>query len=86
VAATSNLVDMNKNPYAVAWGETIRAQRELAKLSRRDLAAEVEVTPTMVGFWEQGRHAPSPRMQALLIQKLGIDPVTVSKLVLKGAA
>lgn len=75
---------MNKNPYALAWGHEIRERRELFGLSRRDLAAQVDVTPTMVGFWEQGRHAPSPRMQALLIGKLGIDPVTVSKLILKG--
>ena len=73
-----------KTAYAKAWGAEIRARRELLDLSRRDLASDVKVTPTMVGYWEQGRHAPSPRMQALLIQRLGIDPVTVAKLVLKG--
>ena len=75
---------MAKTAYARAWGAEIKARREQFELSRRDLAAIVEVTPTMVGFWEQGRHAPSPRMQALLIQRLGIDPVTVGKLALKG--
>ena len=75
---------MNTNPYAQAWGAEIKARRKMLDLSRRDLAEIVEVTPTMVGFWEQGRHAPAPRMQALLIRRLGIDPVTVSKLVLAG--
>ena len=73
-----------KTAYAKAWGAEIRARRELLDLSRRDLADDVDVTPTMVGYWEQGRHAPSPRMQAILIRRLGIDPVTVGSLILKG--
>lgn len=73
-----------KTAYARAWGAEIRSRRELLKLSRRDLAEMVEVTPTMVGYWEQGRHAPSPRMQTVLVQTLGIDPVTMGSLILKG--
>ena len=75
---------MATNTYAQAWGDEIRSRRKLLNLSRVELADMVGVTPTMVGFWEQGRHAPSSAMQATLIRNLGIDPVSIGKLILSG--
>jgi len=75
---------MTKNPYALAWGAEIKARRQMRGMSRTDLAAELEVTPTMVGFWEQGRHAPSAHAQAKLMRLLMIDPHTLAKLIQSG--
>ena len=77
---------MNKNPYALAWGAEIKARRQMRGMSRSDLATKMKVTPTMVGFWEQGRHAPSAHAQAKLMRELMIDPHTLAKLIQSGEA
>lgn len=80
-------MDTNTHPVAAAWGEQIKAQRTLIyKMSRADLAAKLGVSRQMVRLWEEGVHAPSPRMQGALIRELGIHASVVAQLIQQGSA
>jgi transcriptional regulator with XRE-family HTH domain len=46
----------------LALGEVIRAQRQLAKLSLRDLAALTDVSNAYLSQVERGMHEPSVRV------------------------
>lgn len=70
----------DSHPLAEAWGREIKARRELFSLTRIQLAEHLGVTRQIVRLWEKGEHAPGPKMQSHIIQYLGIDPVTVAKL------
>lgn len=74
------------NRVASAWGAEIKARRTARpfEMSRAQLADHLGVTRQMVRLWEEGVHAPSAPMQGRLIQLLGIDPVTVAKLITAG--
>lgn len=78
---------MSQHRLAAAWGDVISRQRQhVLKMSRAQLADHIGVTRHMVRLWEKGIHAPGPRMQAVLIDKLMIDPVEIARLIRAGAA
>lgn len=79
---------MDTNRVAAAWGAEIKARRTSRpfEMSRAELADHLGVSRQMVRLWEEGVHAPSSHMQSTLIQKLGIDPVAVAKLIQKASA
>lgn len=79
-------MDATQHPVAEAWGAEIQRRRELAGWSRAQLADHVGVTRQMVRLWEEGEHAPSPKIQALLIDKLAIDASTIAQLIRDGVA
>ena len=86
-ASTTCHMPTTPNAVATAWGQAIQRQREhVMKMSRAELAGELDVSREMVRLWETGQHAPSSRMQSVLIAKLGIDPGTVARLIQAGAA
>ena len=82
---------MTTNTVAKAWGAEIKRIRTSKpfNMTRSEMAGHLKVSRQTVRLWEEGVHAPSSQMQAVLIQKLGMDPVTVAKLISssgKGAA
>jgi transcriptional regulator with XRE-family HTH domain len=57
-----------------AFGEVIRTQRKLAKLSLRQLAAVSEVSDAYLSQLERGMHAPSIRVLKSLADAFGMSP------------
>jgi transcriptional regulator with XRE-family HTH domain len=60
-----------------ALGEFIRAQRQLAKLSLRDLAERARVSNPYLSQIERGMHAPSVRVLTSIATALGLSPETL---------
>lgn len=59
---------------AEAFGEFIRTQRRLAKLSLRQLAAASEISDAYLSQLERGLHAPSMRVLKSLADAFGMSP------------
>jgi transcriptional regulator with XRE-family HTH domain len=57
-----------------AFGEFIKTQRKLAKLSLRQLAAASEVSDAYLSQLERGLHAPSIRVLKSLADAFGMSP------------
>jgi len=57
-----------------AFGQYIKTQRKLAKLSLRQLAAASEVSDAYLSQLERGRHAPSIRVLKSLADAFGMSP------------
>ena len=57
-----------------AFGQFIRTQRKLAKLSLRQLAAASEVSDAYLSQLERGQHAPSIRVLKSLADAFGMTP------------
>lgn len=57
-----------------AFGEFIKTQRKLAKLSLRQLAAASEVSDAYLSQLERGMHAPSIRVLKSLADAFGMSP------------
>ncbi len=53
-------------------GERIAALRIKAGLSQADLAAMINVSPSTIGMYEQGRREPSPGILVCLAKSLGV--------------
>jgi transcriptional regulator with XRE-family HTH domain len=60
-----------------ALGQFIHAQRKLAKLSLRELAAMSDVSNAYLSQLERGLHQPSVRVITQVAQALGIPPETL---------
>jgi transcriptional regulator with XRE-family HTH domain len=66
-------------PAALGWqhtslrrtGEALRARRQALRISQEALAHQLGVAGCVVGYWEQGRRAPSLFMLAAWCQALG---------------
>jgi transcriptional regulator with XRE-family HTH domain len=56
------------------FGEFIRTQRKLAKLSLRQLAAVSDVSDAYLSQLERGQHAPSIRVLKSLADAFGMTP------------
>ena len=56
-----------------AFGEYVRAQRKLAKLSLRELAARAEISNAYLSQVERGLHAPSVRVLRSLADAFGVS-------------
>ena len=57
-----------------ALGQFIHAQRKLAKLSLRELAAMSDISNAYLSQLERGLHQPSVRVITQLAQALGMPP------------
>lgn len=57
-----------------AFGQFIRSQRKLAKLSLRQLAAASELSDAYLSQLERGQHAPSIRVLKSLAEAFGMTP------------
>ena len=54
-------------------GSQIREARKTKGWSQRKLAQYLDVTQTLVGFWEKGKRTPSPKMEVKLRKLLEIE-------------
>jgi transcriptional regulator with XRE-family HTH domain len=62
-------------------GAVIAKARAKKGLSIRELAAQLEVHASWVGFWEQGRYVdPAPDRLARIAELLDIEPVRMDRL------
>ena len=59
------------------FGEYIRTQRKLAKLSLRELAARAEISNAYLSQLERGRHAPSVRVMKSLADAFNLSVETM---------
>ena len=60
-----------------AFGEYVRAQRKLAKLSLRELAARAEISNAYLSQVERGLHAPSVRVLKNLADAFEVSAETI---------
>ena len=60
-----------------AFGEYVRAQRKLAKLSLRELAARAEISNAYLSQIERGLHAPSVRVLRSLAEAFEVSAETI---------
>ena len=71
---------MNQDPWqrqVEAFGEYVRAQRKLAKLSLRELAAMSDISNAYLSQLERGLHQPSMRVVTQVARALGVPPETL---------
>ena len=74
-------MDAHTHRIAQAWGQEIASRRKLFGYSRAELANKLDVSREIVRQWEAGNHAPSARMQSMLIEELRIDGATIARLI-----
>lgn len=71
---------MTQDPWSgqvEALGQFIHAQRKLAKLSLRELAAMSDISNAYLSQLERGLHQPSVRVVSQLARALGMSPDTL---------
>jgi transcriptional regulator with XRE-family HTH domain len=64
----------NLDPVLVAFGEFVRAQRQLAHVSLRNLAKMSGVSDSYLSQLERGNYRPSPQVVKALAQAFGLKP------------
>jgi transcriptional regulator with XRE-family HTH domain len=64
----------DKDDVLVAFGEFVRAQRQLAKVSQRHLARMSGVSDSYLSQLERGHYRPSPQVVKALAQAFGLEP------------
>ena len=64
----------NIDPVLVAFGEFVRAQRQLAQVSLRNLAKMSGVSDSYLSQIERGNYRPSPQVLKALAQAFGLKP------------
>lgn len=57
-----------------AFGEFVRAQRQLAHVSQRNLARMSGVSDSYLSQIERGNYMPSPQVLKALAQAFGLEP------------
>jgi transcriptional regulator with XRE-family HTH domain len=57
-----------------AFGEFVRAQRELAQVSQRNLARMAGMSDSYLSQLERGNYRPSPQVVKALAQAFGLEP------------
>ena len=57
-----------------AFGEFVRAQRQLAQVSQRNLARIAGLSDSYLSQLERGNYRPSPQVVKALAQAFGIEP------------
>src|SRR5687767_8152437 len=63
----------NEDPVLVAFGEFVRAQRQLAHVSLRNLAKMSGVSDSYLSQIERGNYRPSPQVVKALATAFGLD-------------
>ena len=79
-------MNTHRRALAAAWGEEIRARRQALDLDQVQLAANLGVSQATVSRWETGQMAPGTQMQARLVSELGVDAVSLHRIVTSQAA
>jgi transcriptional regulator with XRE-family HTH domain len=64
----------NHSAVAAAFGEFVRAQRQLAKISQRELAKASGVSDSYLSQLERGQYTPSASVLKSLAQAFGMSP------------
>ena len=64
----------NEDPVLVAFGEFVRAQRQLAQVSLRNLAKMSGVSDSYLSQIERGNYRPSPHVVKALATAFGLKP------------
>ena len=64
----------NEDPVLVAFGDFVRAQRQLAHVSLRNLAKMSGVSDSYLSQIERGNYRPSPQVVKALAQAFGLKP------------
>jgi transcriptional regulator with XRE-family HTH domain len=57
-----------------AFGEFVRAQRQLAQVSQRNLAHMAGLSDSYLSQLERGNYRPSPQVVKALAQAFGLEP------------
>ena len=57
-----------------AFGEFVRAQRQLAQVSQRNLARMAGLSDSYLSQLERGNYRPSPQVVKSLAQAFGLEP------------
>jgi transcriptional regulator with XRE-family HTH domain len=57
-----------------AFGEFVRAQRQLAQVSQRNLARMAGLSDSYLSQLERGNYRPSPHVVKALAQAFGLEP------------
>jgi transcriptional regulator with XRE-family HTH domain len=66
---------MNENEEQLrAFGEFVRAQRQLAQVSQRNLARMSGVSDSYLSQLERGNYRPSPQVVKALATAFGLEP------------
>ena len=64
----------SEDPVLVAFGEFVRAQRQLAHVSLRNLAKMSGVSDSYLSQIERGNYRPSPQVVKALATAFGLKP------------
>ena len=64
----------SEDPVLVAFGEFVRAQRQLAHVSLRNLAKMSGVSDSYLSQLERGNYRPSPQVVKALATAFGLKP------------
>jgi len=64
----------NDEAVLIAFGEFVRAQRQLAQVSQRNLARMSGVSDSYLSQIERGNYRPSPQVVKALAQAFGLEP------------
>jgi transcriptional regulator with XRE-family HTH domain len=64
----------NDEAVLIAFGEFVRAQRQLAHVSQRNLARMSGVSDSYLSQIERGNYRPSPQVVKALAQAFGLEP------------
>lgn len=75
--AESSDSDNQERPESRSVGTFIRAQRQLANLSLRQLSSMADVSNAYLSQIERGLHEPSIRVLRSVSEALGLDPETM---------
>ena len=70
---------VEKNKYAVAFGEVLKQLRRKAKLSQDSLAEKAELERTFISFLERGERQPTLTTMIVLANALEKPPVELLK-------
>ena len=70
---------VEKNKYAVAFGEVLKQLRRKAKLSQDSLAEKAELERTFISFLERGERQPSLTTIIVLANALEKPPTELLK-------
>src|SRR6188474_3503996 len=73
-ALARGIMSANEDPVLVAFGEFVRAQRQLAHVSLRNLAKMSGVSDSYLSQIERGNYRPSPQVVKALASAFGLKP------------
>jgi transcriptional regulator with XRE-family HTH domain len=71
------MVDEPKSDVAAVFGEFVRAQRRLARISQRELARVSGVSDSYLSQVERGRYKPSASVLQAIAHAFGMSPATL---------